>query len=209
MKRKALLVILLIISVSFPSRARFPDGSFLRRFNFGVEWGYSQSLLRIWDYNFVSEEGYRIYERDGGFHIRPNGSVFVQAGYLLNEEFVIALYGGFLGVGENNRLLPLQLRLSWFPYSVDEDGGFYYLQGGPAFHLHEQESVPGWLFAGGLGYRLPLNPGCSLDILFGAKYLHDHPLLPDPERPGYVPAHRIRKNNAGYCALDLSIAVNF
>ena len=209
MRRKLILIISLIISASISSEARLPDGWFFRRFNMGLEWSYTQSLLRTWDYNILSEEGYRIYDKDAAFMFHPNASVSAQIGFLLNDSFVIAIHGGYAGIGKGNRLLPLQFRLSWFPDTFDGGGRFIYLQGGPAFRIRPQEMRQAWLFVSGMGYRLRLNTECNLDLSLGLKYLYDHPLLPNPEGPGYVPAHNIRKNNAGSFALDLSMGFNF
>ena len=209
MKRKLILISILILAASLASEARLPDSWFFRRFNMGVEWGYTQCIVHAWDYNIVSEEGYRIYDEDAEFMLHPNASLLGQIGFLLNDYFVIALYGGYVGVGKGNRLLPVQLRLSWFPDPVDEDGGFFFLQGGPAFHIRLQEPRPAWMVSGGIGYRRRLNYDCNLDVCIGLKYLGDHPLLQNPEGPGYVPAHNIRKNDAGYCALDVTLGFNF
>ena len=209
MKRKLLLISILLLAASFFSEARPPDSWFFRRFNMGLEWGYTQCLVRTWDYNIVSEEGYRIYDHDAELMLHPNASVLGQVGFLLNDYLEIAVYGGYVGMGKGNRLLPVQLRLSWFLDPMDEDGAFFYYQGGPAFHLHLQETRPAWLFATGVGLRRRLNSDCNLDISLGLKYLNDHPLLPNPEGPGYVPAYNIRKNDAGYYALDLSLGFNF
>ena len=51
--------------------------------------------------------------------------------------------------------------------------------------------------------------GYELKKLLGVKYLWDHPRIPNPDGPGYTPAHNIRRNDAGYCALDLTLAINF
>ena len=209
MRRRILLIITLIIAASLSSEARLPDSWFFRRFNMGVEWGYTQCLIRTWDYNIISEEGYRIYDEGGDWMLHPNASVSAHIGFLLNDYLVLALYGGYAGVGTGNRLLPVQLRLSWFLDSVDEDGSFLFCQGGPAIHLHNQEMRPAWLFATGYGFRMRLNSDCNLDVSLGMKYLNDHPLLPNPEGPGYVPMHNIRKNNAGYYVMDLSVGFNF
>ena len=209
MRRKLILIISLIISASISSEARLPDGWFFRRFNMGLEWSYTQSLLRTWDYNILSEEGYRIYDKDAAFMFHPNASVSAQIGFLLNDSFVIAIHGGYAGIGKGNRLLPLQLRLSWFPDTFDGGGRFIYLQGGPAFRIRPQEMRQAWLFVSGMGYRLRLNTECNLDISLGLKYLYDHPMLPNPDGPGYVPTHNIRKNDAGSFALDLSMGFNF
>ena len=209
MKRNLLLISILLLAASFFSEARLPDSWFFRRFNMGVEWGYTQCLFRTWDYNIISEEGYRIYDEGVEWMLHPNAGVSAHLGFLLNDYLVLALYGGYAGVGTGNRLLPVQLRMSWFLESVEEDGSFFFWQGGPAIHLHNQEMRPAWLFATGIGFRKRLNADCNLDISLGMKYLYDHPLLPNPEGPGYVPMHNIRKNNAGYYALDLSVGFNF
>ena len=209
MRRKLLSIIILIISVSISSDAHLPDSWFFQRLNMGLEWGYTQSVLRTWDYNIISEEGYRIYDQDGELMLHPNASLSAHIGYLLNDHLVLALYGGYAGVGKGNRLLPVQLRMSWFMDPLYVDGCFLYLQGGPAFHIRLQETHTAWMFVSGFGYRLRLNADCSLDLGVGLKYLQDHPVLPNPEGPGYVPAHHIRKNNAGYYALDLTLGFNF
>ena len=209
MRRRLLLIISLTVVMSLSSEARLPDSWFFRRFNMGVEWGYTQCLFQTGDYNIISEEGYRIYDKDGAFLFHPNACVSGQIGFLLNDYFVVALYGGYAGMGKGDRLIPVQLRLSWFIDTLDEDGGFLFLQGGPAFHVHIQETPPAWLIASGFGYRFRLNFDCNLDISLGVKYLNDHPQLPNPEGPGYVPVHHIRKNNAGHYALDLSLGFNF
>ena len=84
-----------------------------------------------------------------------------------------------------------------------------YAQGGTAWHVHSTQGRMAWLATLGGGYRLRLSTDARLDLLVGLKYLHDHPSIPNPEGPGNVPEHNIRKNNAGYCALDISLAISF
>ena len=209
MKRKSLLTAILLFMMSLSSEARLPDSWFFRRFNMGLEWSYTQCLLRTWDYNIVSEEGYRIYDEGAAWMIHPNAGISGQIGFLLSDHYILALHGGYIGMGKDNRLIPVQIRLSAFLNPVDEDGCFFFLQGGPAFHLRMQKMRPALLVASGLGFRTRLNEDCNLDISLGLKFLNDHPLLPNPEGPGYVPKHNIRKNDAGYYALALSLGFNF
>ena len=61
----------------------------------------------------------------------------------------------------------------------------------------------------GGGYRVRLSDTCNLDLLVGLKGLIDRPAIPDPARPGSIPEQNIRRNIAGYCALDFSVAVSF
>ena len=198
----------MILSPKVSART-LPVGGFFDRFTFGVEWGYSQCFLLNRDYNFISEEGYRVYEQNLGFLWHPNAQLLASVGYQLGERSTLAVYGGYIGVGKNNRLLPVMLRYSYFPSTHSEDGLFAYAQGGLAWHVHATAGRMGWLGTLGGGYRIRLSRDVRLDLLVGLKYLHDHPSIPNPEGPGNVPEHNIRKNTAGYCALDISFAVNF
>ena len=161
------------------------------------------------NYNFITEEGYRAFEKSDAFYFRPNAQVLANVGYRLSEQLTLSLYGGYIGVGEQNRLIPALLRASYFPSTDSEDGLFAYAQGGAAWHVHSTEGRTAWLATIGGGYRFRLSYDTHLDLLFGIKYLHDHPSIPNPEGPGNVPERNIRMNNAGYCALDISIAVSF
>lgn len=211
MPRKILLSIFLTVCC-IPLSARMPDNWFFRRFRIGAEWGYSQCAYRIWDYNYFSEEGYRVYDSQRGFHFYPNGSILAQIGCRLGDRFDAALCAGYAGAGEDNRLFPLLLRLYWFPQarrSEASDGIFSFVQGGPAWHVRGAGRPVAWTETLGAGYRMALTGDCNLDLHFGLKFVQDHPLIPNPEAPGNVPERNILKNNAGYCALDLTIAVNF
>ncbi len=208
--RKVLIVSILVwVSSWCSAQSRMPDTWFFNHFRIGVEWGYSQCFFLYRNYNIFSEEGYRIHERYAGMHLRSNGAFYGQIGFDFARKYNLALYAGYIGVGENNRLLPIQLRASFFPHTTVEDGIFTYVQGGPAWHTLTGGYQLGWLATLGGGYRITLSADCNLDLLVGVKYLWDHPRIPNPDGPGYTPAHNIRRNDAGYCALDLTIAVNF
>ena len=210
MKRKLLTLAILLISLSPSATGRtIPAGSFFDRVVLGMEWGYTQCFFLSRNYNFITEEGYRAFEKSDAFYFRPNAQVLANVGYRLSEQLTLSLYGGYIGVGEQNRLIPALLRASYFPSTDSEDGLFAYAQGGAAWHVHNTEGRTAWLATIGGGYRFRLSYDTHLDLLFGIKYLHDHPSIPNPEGPGNVPERNIRMNNAGYCALDISIAVSF
>lgn len=211
MKTRRLLIYLgLFLLASQSASGRTPPyGSFLEHFTMGVEWGYTQGFFQSRNYNYISEEGYRVFEDKRRFQAVSNAQVQVHFGFRLNERTNLAVCGGYMGMGKDNRLLPLALRLSFFPSTDSEDGMFAYAQGGVAWHIHTTAGRMAALAAIGGGYRFRLSYFTNLDLLFGIKYLRDHPSIPNPEGPGNVPEHNIRMNNAGYCALDISIAVNF
>ena len=210
MLRKIFIFTILITALSLPVRGRTLLGVLdTGRFTIGMEWGYTQTFYFARSYNFISEEGYRVFEDDRGFRFSPNASVLIGFGYHLNDRVCLSLQTGYLGVGENNRLLPALMRLSFYPETNSEDGFFAFAQGGAAWHEHDVLGGQAWLGSGGGGYRICLGAGCTLDLLVGLKYLYDHPAIPNPEGPGNVPGPNIRRNDARYCALDLSIAVSF
>ncbi|MBR5723739.1 MAG: hypothetical protein IKX62_00010 [Bacteroidales bacterium] len=212
MRRKFLPFLLLLAAAwALPARAGGPLAGLLDpdRYTFGVEWGYTQTFFLARSYNFFSEEGYRIFEDDKGFLFTPNATLLAHFGFHLNERVTLSLATGYFGVGENNRLLPALVRLNFYPATHSEDGWFAFAQGGPAWHEREVFGAQAWLCSGGGGYRLHLAYRCNLDLLIGVKYLHDHPSIPNPEGPGNVPEYNIRRNDAGYCALDVSVAVSF
>ena len=209
-RRKVLIVSILTLVSSWASaQSRMPDTWFFNHFRVGMEWGYSQCFFLYRNYNIFSEEGYRIHEQYDILFVRPNGVISGQVGVDFARKFNVAIYAGYIGVGEDNRLYPLQLRASFFPHTTAEQGVFAYLQGGPAWHTLSGGYNLGWMGVLGSGWRFPLSADCNLDLLVGFKCLWDHPLIPNPDGPGYTPAHNIRRNDAGYCALDLTIAVNF
>ncbi|MCR4860546.1 MAG: hypothetical protein K5910_07780 [Bacteroidales bacterium] len=198
-----------MLSFISSARAGMPDSWFFNHFRIGMEWGYSQCLLLDRSYNIISQEGYRIFEDYTRLDLKPNGVVMVQVGVDVLPKLNLALYSGYIGVGENNRLIPLLLRASFFPRTTWERGTFFFAQGGPAWHPLIRNDSLNMMAGGGAGWRVPLSEDCNLDLLLSVKYLWDHPRIPNPEGPGYVPAHNIRRNDAGYCALDLTLAVNF
>ena len=205
--RKWLTIILLFVS-SLASHARLPEDWLLSRFHYGLEWGYSQCLWLHRDYNITSVEGYRIYEKSQGFYLKPNGMLLGRVGYPLSEEFELSLLGGWMGTGKDNRFFPLLMRLSWY---FQEEGFFAHVQGGVAWHTPAGggfAKMAGTASAGS-GYRIALGSGLNLDFMVSARYLHDHPLIPNPEGPGNVLDHNIRKNLAEYLSLDFSVALSF
>ena len=210
MKRKLLTLAILLTFFGAGATGRtIPAGSFFDRFVLGVEWGYTQCFYHNRNYNFISEEGYRIFEKTSAFYAHSNAQILANIGYKVSEQLTLGLYSGYIGVGGQNRLIPACLRASYFPSTDSEDGLFAYVQGGAAWHVHATEGRTAWLGTLGGGYRIRLSYDAHLDLLVGIKYLHDHPSIPNPESPGNVPERNIRMNNAGYCALDISIAVSF
>ena len=211
MHKRLIAISILLLSFLSPTKAGEPGGWFFSHFRLGAEWGYSQCFWMNRDYNIISSEGYRIYEKSKGLYMQPNGMVLGRIVFPLSESFELSLCGGYLGAGRDNRLFPLLLRLSWFPSTAHEDGFFTLLQGGAACHTPASGGLArmAWLVSAGEGYRIPLGAGLDLDLTVNFRFVSDHPQIPNPEGPGNVPERNIRKNLAEYCALDFSIGVCF
>ena len=210
MRRKLLSIIILLSSFMSGASARvLPDGPVLNRLRVGVEWGYTQTFFLARSYNFISDDGYRVYDKSVGFHWRANAQITAQVGYILGERSLVSLCTGYMGMGKDNRLIPLALRYTFYPRAVYNDGFFLYGQGGVAWHIHTTAGKTAVLGVLGGGYRIRLTDTCNLDLLVGLKGLLDHPAIPDPARQGNIPEQNIRRNIAGYCALDFSVAVSF
>lgn len=209
MRRKLLLIIVLLSSLQVSSTAQVRARESLPRVRFGVEWGYTQCFFLLRDYNFLSDEGYRVYDRTAGLYWRANAQIMGKIGYPLSDRSLLSLCGGYMGIGTDNRLFPFALRYSFHPRTYYDDGIFCFAQGGLALHVHTTAGQTALLAAAGGGYRFRLSYDCNLDLLVSLKYVHDHPALPDPEWPGNVPERNIRKNIAGYCALDFAVSVSF
>lgn len=210
MRRKLLIIILLLSSFLSSVSARvLPAEPPFNRLRFTAEWGYTQCAFLYRDYNFISEEGYRVFDRSHGFNWHANAHFAARLGYPLSARSVLSLEVGYMGVGKDNRLMPVTLRYDFHPHTFHEDGIFCFASGGTAWHIHTTAGQMALLATAGCGYRFRLCDDCALDLLVGLKYLRDHPALSDPERAGNVPEHNIRKNVAGYCALDISVAISF
>ncbi len=210
MRRKLLFIILLMSAFASSATARvLPDGPVFNRLRVGVEWGYTQTFFLARSYNFISDEGYRVYDKYIGFHWSSNAQITAQVGYILGERSLVSLCGGYMGMGRDNRLLPLAVRYTFYPRAVYNDGIFLYGQGGVAWHTHTTAGKTAILGVAGAGYRVRLSDTCNLDFLVGLKGLLDHPAIPDPGRSGNIPENNIRRNVAGYCALDFSVAISF
>lgn len=195
------------------SRAAMPAGEgnssrFIDRLRFHCEWGYLQTLYSHYHYNFLSEEGYRLNLAGRGFDINPNGMLAVGAGYLLTDRIELAVYGGYCGISEDNRMVPLLLRAGYSFALPGEDGFLCFLETGVGFGvpatLHSTSYGLGNL---GGGYRFALTPRWSIELLLTVHAALSSPSILNPERPGYVLEENVRKSLAGQYGVSLSIAI--
>lgn len=201
-----ILVIILLAACSSAAAARSP---LLR---YGLEWGFTPTLLASYHFNYISDEGYRVNDQGGGGYFAANGSILAHFGVNVTETFSLSLLSGAVGISEGNRVFPAMLRVSAYPKGVSSDGIFIFADGGVGFHADNPNTPTkknAVLASLGGGYRFALSRSISFDLLASLRGAYDHASILNPDGPGYIPEQNIRRNNAGYIALNISAALTF
>lgn len=206
MKKRFIIISLLLVLVGVGSYARSP---FIR---FGAEWGPSAVLYSSTHLYYTDSDGIAVRENDSGFCFQMNGFVLGHVGVNATNFLSFSVLSGYAGAGKDNRLIPVLLRVTVTPDGFDTDGVFFFLDGGPGFHLtrkDEPDVVPAIMADAGMGYHFSLTPSTSLEFALNLKLTCDKELIPDLNRGGYIPAENIKRNSAKYLALCLSVGFSF
>src|SRR5574344_424535 len=101
---------------------------------------------------------------------------------------------------------------SYFPKTIWDDGFFAYAEIGigissPLGDIYNND-IALMSDAGG-GFRIKLTPYYNLDFMISLKATFDDPPISNPDGDGYVLYENVRSNDATYCALTFSVAINF
>ena len=203
--RKLMTSIFALLLASMLLPAQTPDW-----LHIGVEWGCSERFFNAFHYNYISDEGYRVDEEGAAISTSFNGSVYAVATTPVSERISVGLAGGYTGVGMGERMFPLMARMNYHRFDCYSDGLFHTIDAGIAFrepdnHVHKVAGV----IRVGSGYHCILGAECSVDIRLMIRTVFDSPHLDNPETGGYIEERNIRRNNAAYCALELTLGVNF
>lgn len=208
--KKGLISILLIVLTCCPSLARNRRNDFFSRVHYDIDWGYSQHFYTYHSYNFINSEGNRIPGGRQGMDWSPAGCFLLGAGYDITPKLGMELLAGYAGATSKDRYLPILLRLDYYYQGYAQKGTFSFIQGGAGLRMPFGNSGKmSVLGAIGQGYRIPLAAGINLDLKMSLQFTFDTPPIPDPDGPGNVPERNIRKNNARYYALNISLGINF
>lgn len=202
----AALIPALLLLGGVPARAGAP---LLR---YGLEWGFTPTFLETHNLNYFSSEGYRVDDKGSDFNLTGNGIVLAEVGVNVNERLALSLYAGYAGLSRGNRVFPLLMRVSAFPKGMTNDGVFCFAEAGAGFHSSEPavSTLPAALLAdAGGGYHLALSHSIGLDFQLSLRYTYDHTRIHDPDTGGWIPEYDVRSNGVRYCALCLSIGLNF
>jgi hypothetical protein len=210
MRRHILLITALtLLAGAAPLRAGNPpvrEGS--ARLSCGIEWGYDATVIDVYHYNYLdATDGFRIDDKAAKPMIYSNGHVMAHLTVEFARRWALGLYAGYAGVQQRTRLFPLTLRSTYFMESFRDDGQFLFLEGGAGLHETRKSISPSGRL--GYGYRAVLSRRSSIDFSASLRVTADHPPIYDSSIPGYVSDENIRRSDALYGAVLLSVALNF
>ncbi|MBQ9462934.1 MAG: hypothetical protein IJU68_04680 [Bacteroidales bacterium] len=200
MKKTATIVLSLL--VAFSLQARTPV------FTYGLEWGYTATLLKTGQYNFICAEGYRIIENPVTWRYFSNGSILANAGLNFTDHLNVSAYSGLLGVYSRRWMVPVELRVKYCPAGLDKDGFVLSAGGGVTFPTATLRET-GARGVAGAGYRFAIFRKMSVDFTLSLNVTLDHDRITDPDTHQYVSRTEIESNTVQYYALNLSIGLNF
>lgn len=178
------------------------------RFSYGLEWSYTSTFLRSWQYNFICNEGYRIIDQDESWRYFSNGSIIANAGADLGRSFNLSVYSGLSGVYFKRWMIPVELRLRYCPTGMHNNGLICFAGASAMFPTSVRRET---CFAAGLGagYRVAIFRNISIDLLISAHLVTDHDQIADPDTGASVPTLDITKNASQYASLRFTAAINF
>lgn len=208
MSSRTVILSLILPLLSGPLMARTP------LFRYGLEWGFTPMLYGTSHLNYIVEEGYRVDDNSSDIMFTPNAVFLVGFGVNVSENISLSIHTGYAGLSKGNRVVPLSFRATWFPKGVTSDGLICYADIGAGFHIHisgriEPDRSPATMAGLGTGYHFSLTRSIGLDLQIGFRESFDHALILDPDGGGYISGRNIRRNNAAFSALNMSIALTF
>ena len=202
--KRLLVISLMLTALVFSARAQEESPVHV-----GADWGFMATMLNFHHYNYMDEGiGYRIDDRGWSSDMGANAYAFLCASLDLGNRFNLGVIGGYAGVNDGVRVIPVELRLIYFPRSSHEDGMLVFLQGGAGFKTGEGDGII-FLGQGGAGYRLALSRRHSLDFKLCLQVSYDHPKVWDPLEQNYISERNIRRDNASYYGLGLGLGLEF
>ncbi|MBO4476103.1 MAG: hypothetical protein J5737_05245 [Bacteroidales bacterium] len=199
--KKLLLTVVLILQASV-LMAWKPKPSF------GLEWGYTGTILRTYQYNYIYSAGSRIIDNDAEWWYYSNGSVLAGAGLDLSGTVNLSVYSGLLGVYSHRWMIPVELRARWCPSGLEENGLITHAGLAATFPTATLRETSARLNLGA-GRRFKVYKHISVDFLLSFNLTLDHDILSDPDTGAYIFPDKIVSNYSEYWGLNLSAAINF
>lgn len=200
---------LALLAGTSPVRAGNPPGrEGSARLSYGFEWGYDATVLDVYHHNYLdARDGFRIDDDAVKPMFYSNGHVTAHVTMEFAKRWALGLHAGYAGIQQRTRFFPLALRSAYYLDSFRTDGQFLFIEGGAG--LHETRKTVSPFGRLGYGYRAVLSHRSSIDLSASLRVAADHPPIYDSSIPGYVADENIRRSDALYSAVCLSIALNF
>ena len=199
--RQIFLVLSFLAGSAFSSSAAGRGDSF---FHYGLEWGYTSTIIHLYHNNYIAEEGYRVDKNAMEWCYNSNGHFYANAGLNYNGRHSSSICIGYIGIKQERHVLPLTFRQTFFFNSYDSDGALCFADAGLCIHEKERNTFIG---RAGTGWRMALSTHCSIDFLLSFQISYDHPKVIDNEQE--VEKEHLRRNDSTYGGVNFGIAVNF
>lgn len=206
MKGKWLISLALLLTVDM-SAADFRD--LYSHLNYGIEWGYTSTLLNSYHYNYVSSHGARVNSAHDYWTYKSNGHLLAFLGVKFAKKCSADVYYGWMGAYEDRRMNPLTLRGTYYINGYGSNGLKLFAEGGAglARTFFKQKS---YVYKAGLGERIMLGPGYAMDLSVSAQRVNDHPTdVYDVWNGVSVPDGNLRKSICKYLGVNFSITLAF
>ena len=199
---KKILITLALLVAALPLEAAWP------RISYGLEWGYTGTFLRTYQYNYIYSEGARVIENEAVLWYYSNGSVLADVGVDLGKNVKMSVYSGLLGVYSRRWMVPLELRARWCPSGLDGNGLVTHLGTSVTFPTKPLRESS-FRVNLGAGYRVNVYRHINVDFLMSFTLTGDHDLIRDPDTEYHVPSKDISRNYSQYWGINAAVAINF
>lgn len=173
--------------------------------SYGVEWGYTSTLMHVYHHNYIADEGYRVDLSGIEACYNSNGQIFGHLGVNFAEHYNVSCYFGYIGIKQERHILPLTARATYFLKPYHQDGLLVFADGGLGIHDSSHNTFIG---KAGWGYRLALSSKLNLDFKMSFQIANDHPTVYDPNEQE-IQEEFLRRNDATYGAINFNVAISF
>lgn len=208
MTRKFLTVTALLLSGMTLASAACPERKGSARVSFGAEWGYTVSVSNTYRMNYIHpQDGFRVDREGTDLYLSSNAFADIFTGLEFHRHYGVSLHAGLAGIRQSRQIVPVSLRETYFFNAFDSDGVMAYIEEGVGFHTNGERQS--YLMKIGTGYRIALGSHESLDFGLAFRAVTDHPPVYDSDLKDYIPDEFMRRSDALYTSINISVSVSF
>ena len=180
------------------------------RMEYGVEWGYTATILHDYHYNYVdSSDGFRVDESATELLLRSNGLVDAYVGLDFLKHWSVSANAGYAGIFQDRRFFPVGVRVSYFLSSYDDDGLYVSAERGSGFFIKSDNGRTSHTARLGCAYRYKLSRSVAMDFMLSARAVTDHPDVYSFNLGNKVDPMYVRRSNATYGSINFTMSLSF